>query len=33
MGSGPNRGCLLFLLGSLALDLLLLRGCLALMGR
>lgn len=30
MDGGPNRGCLLFLLAALAIDLVALRGCMAL---
>lgn len=30
MDGGPNRGCLLFMLAALAIDLMVLRGCMAL---
>ena len=30
MDGGPNRGCLLMLLAALAIDLMALRGCMAL---
>lgn len=30
MDAGPNRGCLLVLLAALAIDLMALRGCMAL---
>lgn len=30
MDAGPNRGCLLALLAALAIDLVVLRGCMAL---
>lgn len=30
MDGGPNRGCLLFMLAALAVDLAVLRGCMAL---
>lgn len=30
MDAGPNRGCLLMLLAALAIDLMVLRGCMAL---
>ncbi len=30
MDEGPNRGCLLVLLAALAIDLMVLRGCMAL---
>lgn len=30
MDGGPNRGCLLALLAALAIDLMVLRGCMAL---
>lgn len=29
MDGGPNRGCLLVLLAALAIDLMMLRGCMA----